>query len=104
MIKSNKKLLLFRVVLVSLVLIGFNNCKSDRKDQITANQKKFIIGGEPVVKNEIPWQVGLYLKGKKPSGNVFCGGVILNDKWIVTAAHCFKNMYLDTEITVSRTS
>lgn len=62
----------------------------------TKTQDIYIVGSEPAMPEEIPWQVGLYYNGHSPSGNIFCGGVILNDRWIVTAAHCFEYMYLDT--------
>ncbi|KAJ8015701.1 hypothetical protein DPEC_G00028850 [Dallia pectoralis] len=44
-----------------------------------------IVGGKTVTPGEIPWQVALVLK---PSGQLFCGGSILSELWIVTAAHC----------------
>lgn len=46
---------------------------------------KRIVGGEVVIPGEIPWQVALVAH---PSGEVFCGGSILSERWIITAAHC----------------
>uniref|UniRef100_A0A8C3AUT7 Coagulation factor IX n=1 Tax=Cyclopterus lumpus TaxID=8103 RepID=A0A8C3AUT7_CYCLU len=40
---------------------------------------KRIVGGEVVTPGEIPWQV---------FGGLFCGGSILSERWVVTAAHC----------------
>uniref|UniRef100_A0A3P8V1S9 Coagulation factor IX n=1 Tax=Cynoglossus semilaevis TaxID=244447 RepID=A0A3P8V1S9_CYNSE len=44
-----------------------------------------IVGGEAVTSGEIPWQVALILRS---SGELFCGGSILSQSWVITAAHC----------------
>ncbi|XP_019606036.2 coagulation factor IX [Rhinolophus sinicus] len=44
-----------------------------------------IVGGENAKPGQFPWQV--LLNGKI---DAFCGGSIVNEKWIVTAAHCLK--------------
>ncbi|XP_036403411.1 coagulation factor IXa isoform X2 [Megalops cyprinoides] len=46
---------------------------------------KRIVGGNDVIQGEIPWQAALIDKERH---QVFCGGSILNDRWIITAAHC----------------
>ncbi|XP_062997981.1 coagulation factor IX isoform X2 [Elgaria multicarinata webbii] len=43
-----------------------------------------VVGGRESKKGEVPWQVYLL----KSDGKGFCGGSIINEKWIVTAAHC----------------
>lgn len=43
-----------------------------------------IINGEDAKECDWIWQVQL----KNPSGNVICGGSLISEKWILTAAHC----------------
>jgi len=42
-----------------------------------------IFGGESVGIEYYPWQVALYFNNR-----YFCGGAIISENWIVTAAHC----------------
>ena len=49
----------------------------------TAQQK--VVGGVDVDIKDYPWQVALT---SSPSGGGFCGGSIIGDSWVLTAAHC----------------
>ncbi|KAM9849674.1 coagulation factor IXa [Aulostomus maculatus] len=46
---------------------------------------KRIVGGKVVVPGEIPWQAGLI---DHLTGSPFCGGSVLSERWVITAAHC----------------
>ncbi|XP_005526278.1 PREDICTED: coagulation factor IX [Pseudopodoces humilis] len=48
-----------------------------------------VVGGSDSLKGEVPWQV-LLVNSK---GLGFCGASIINEKWVVTAAHCLKPGY-----------
>ena len=49
------------------------------------NQATRIVGGQETEVNEYPWQVGLVsASGSKP----WCGGSIISNRHILTAAHC----------------
>ncbi|XP_028966650.1 venom protease [Galendromus occidentalis] len=52
----------------------------------TARRQR-IVGGEDVYDGEFPWLVSIQLV--PALGENKCGGTILNDRWILTAAHCF---------------
>uniref|UniRef100_A0A8C5PSI4 Peptidase S1 domain-containing protein n=1 Tax=Leptobrachium leishanense TaxID=445787 RepID=A0A8C5PSI4_9ANUR len=43
-----------------------------------------IVGGYTCVKNAVPYIVSLN------SGYHFCGGSLINNQWVVSAAHCYK--------------
>jgi secreted trypsin-like serine protease len=55
---------------------------------------EMIVGGTAAPEGKYPWQVRLYSSADDTVG--FCGGSIIDDKWILTAAHCL----LDTEAVV----
>ena len=47
----------------------------------------FILGGRNAMPGAVPWQVMLYESLVKS----FCSGVLISNRWILTAAHCFVN-------------
>lgn len=50
----------------------------------------WMIGGEVGKKGESPWQV-LVLNAR---GAFHCGGVLISESWVLTAAHCLKNYHM----------
>jgi secreted trypsin-like serine protease len=53
------------------------------------NERPKIIGGRPAAPNEYPWQASLVVSWIADASQAhFCGASILNNQWIVTAAHC----------------
>ncbi|XP_049825228.1 brachyurin-like isoform X2 [Aethina tumida] len=54
-------------------------------------QRVRIIGGQEAEVNQYPWQVALSITSA--NGNeYFCGGSLISEKWILTAAHCLSNV------------
>ncbi|CAI9537390.1 unnamed protein product, partial [Staurois parvus] len=58
---------------------------SDDIVPVTVDPNVRIVGGTDSLKGEFPWQVQFINRDREG----FCGGSIVNEKWIVTAAHCF---------------
>ncbi|CAL8341937.1 unnamed protein product [Boreogadus saida] len=48
-----------------------------------------IVNGEEAVPHSWPWQVSL----QQSNGFHFCGGSLINESWVVTAAHCNVRTY-----------
>ena len=45
-----------------------------------------IVGGEDAEDGEFPWQI--QLRSSSSDRSLFCGGWVLNENWVGTAAHC----------------
>ncbi|XP_051579761.1 suppressor of tumorigenicity 14 protein homolog [Myxocyprinus asiaticus] len=71
---------------------GQDDC-GDRSDEAMCNcgkiayKKSRIVGGQDAGEGEFPWQVSLHIKNIAH----VCGGSLINDRWIVTAAHCVQD-------------
>ena len=50
-----------------------------------AQFQSIVVGGVDVDIEEYPWQIAL---SSSPNGGGFCGGSIIADSWVLTAAHC----------------
>jgi len=59
---------------------------------ITTRQDTRIVGGTAVTALGIyPWQARLFFSFEGDDGEVLCGGTIISDTWIMTAAHCVRD-------------
>ena len=57
-----------------------------------------IVGGSDVIPHSIPWHVGIVRKG----GTIpYCGGTLISDRHVLTAAHCRISSYLPVEVLVA---
>jgi secreted trypsin-like serine protease len=45
----------------------------------------FIVGGQQARPYEFPWQASIR---RKATNSHFCGGIIISERWVLTAAHC----------------
>lgn len=53
----------------------------------------FIIGGSASSTGSDPWIVHLNFY---QSGQLFCGGVIIGEDWVLSAAHCYQPLVFCT--------
>ncbi len=56
----------------------------------TKKAEILVVGGKEVSPGRYPWQVALVSaeQGDFVTG-IFCGGTLIDSKWVLTAAHCF---------------
>merc|ERR1712223_1298917 len=52
-----------------------------------AEEHERIVGGVEATPHQFPWQVGLFFDG------YFCGGSIISEEYILTAAHCADGVF-----------
>lgn len=69
-----------------------------RKVQGIKKYSPKILGGQSVAYRQYPWQVALIRN--TPPFRQFCGGSLIRDEWILTAAHCVDGGTLATDLLV----
>src|SRR5262245_4398086 len=55
--------------------------------RVTDDRK--VVGGTEAAAGAWPWQVAIYFKLSNGSFKAGCGGSIIHENWVLSAAHCF---------------
>lgn len=77
------------LVVLAVLLNATGSLSQSACGQAPLNTK--IVGGDTAVRGSWPWQVSIqYL------GSHFCGGSLINNNWILSAAHCFQSAQTST--------
>ncbi len=59
-----------------------------------------IVGGKNAEITSYPWQIGIVQAGRPTFGGQFCGGSIIDEFWILTAAHCLEDIESPSDIEI----
>ena len=72
---------------IAALLAGLGLIEGASAQEEIKPTKRRIVGGQKTDIKNHPWQVALQVRGQ-----FHCGGSIVAERWIVTAAHCFERV------------
>jgi len=92
-----RPLIMFKCFWLSLTILSYTTLvmalSADHRElipfQLDRSKIARIVNGERATVGEHPWQVALFYDLEDPYGSHFCGGSLIDDRWVISAAHCF---------------
>lgn len=83
----------FLVLIIAFLLLVVSLYPSASAAAVSAQQpvepqSPTIVGGQEAIPGAWPWQVALILAGGDLFLHQYCGGSLIDEEWVLTAAHC----------------
>lgn len=78
----------------------FNSQLADLQSEVSYR----IVGGSLAKEGAWPWQVMTYTRYSSGVVGVWCGGSVIHERWVLTAAHCIKSRDKDDYFVVEGTN
>ncbi|XP_064471328.1 trypsin-1-like [Ornithodoros turicata] len=79
----------FEILTTFLVLFTVHTSAAERCGHRPPRPRGRIVGGHETKPGDYPWQVAISFKTGGKTIHL-CGGAILEERWVITAAHCFR--------------